>query len=117
MELKFDETVKNKLTDLTENKPADFVLDYDYSLSDDVAADACAIVDRLRLVALDKGKVPELFDGQISTALGTVYCKEWGKRFLDEDMSMRRTSTGLIEIMGAGGQLSPNAEIVDYRTK
>ena len=119
MNIKFDETVTSRIIALTAEKPADFVFDYDDSMNDAISADACAIVTRLKLIAVDKGQVPDLFDGIIESPLGDLHVKEWGKRFLDENMNMRMTESGngLIEIMGDGGILSSNAEIADYRTK
>lgn len=117
MNITFDDFVQNKIAALKLTAPALLALDYDDSLTPHGEADACAIVTRIRIVALsDKSALPTEFDGSIQSNLGEIAYKSFGQTFLDPNMKMRRAETGYrIEVMGDGGLLSSNAKIVDYR--
>ncbi|WP_205272656.1 iron-sulfur cluster biosynthesis family protein [Lactococcus taiwanensis] len=125
MEITFDETVTKRLLGLmgfqdkkdllTKPSAVDFVLDFDHTLSSEQLESTCCGITRYRIVAVEKGQVPPIFDGQISSSLGPFYCKKWGMMYFDETMNVRLTANHLIEIMGRGEQIAPHIEIVDYR--
>ncbi len=114
MNISFDETVKSRLAALTKNKSADFVLDFDHTLSRENVGQDCCGITRYRVVAVAKGQVPTIFDGKISSNFGDIFYQKWGKMYLDETMQIRMNGT-LIEIMGAGELIAPNIELVDFR--
>lgn len=78
MKIIFDKTVSEKLAKFGN---ADFVLDFDHELSEkNEAIDACAGgISRYRILAIDKGKLPEAFDAHMDSEFGPVYFKKWGK--------------------------------------
>lgn len=117
MEMTFDDTITERLTALQVNPPGDLVLDFDHTLSNDLVQSSCCGVTRYRIVAVDKSKVPDVFDGTIDSPLGKIYCKAWGKMYFDDNMNVRVTNNNLIEIMGDGERIAPHIEIVDYRSK
>ncbi|MDR0297152.1 MAG: iron-sulfur cluster biosynthesis family protein [Streptococcaceae bacterium] len=113
MNVKFDTNVLDKLSALTADKPAVLVLDYDYSVhADDIPADSCAMISRIRLLLLDAA--PEDFDTKINSNFGVVYAKELAQTFLDPEMSFRRGENGLWQVVGSS-VLDSNAQIVDER--
>lgn len=114
MKITFDENVLERLNNLS-NSDTIFALDYDNSLSDDVAASSCDIISRIRIVATAKEKLPKEFDGEMNSNLGTIIFKSYGKNFLENEMTMRKKNDGRLEVISSAGVLSPNAEIVDYR--
>lgn len=115
MKITFDETIKKRLIELTELSAADFVLDFDHTLSSENIGSSCCGITRYRIVAVKKGTVPAVFDGRIDSPLGEFFCKKWGMMYFDEEMNVRLTNNRLIEIMGRGEQIAPHIEIVDYR--
>ena len=115
MKITFDDTITQRLLALIEDKPADFVLDFDHTLSSETLLSSCCGITRYRIVAVNKGAVPKVFDGKISSPLGDFYCKAWGMMYFDENMRVRVTANHLIEIMGDGEKIAPHIEIVDYR--
>lgn len=116
MKITFDDTITRRLSAMIEDKPADFVLDFDHTLSDETVASTCCGITRYRIVAVNKGQVPAVFDGRIDSPLGDFYCKAWGMMYFDENMYVRMTPNHLIEIMGDGEKIAPHIEIVDYRS-
>ncbi|QPS71995.1 iron-sulfur cluster biosynthesis family protein [Lactococcus garvieae] len=116
MKITFDENVTQRLMAMISDKPADFVLDFDHTLSNETILSSCCGITRYRIVAVDKGGVPSVFDGKISSPLGDIYCKAWGKMYFDQNMQVRVTPNHLIEIMGDGEKIAPHIEIVDYRS-
>ena len=114
MKITFDETVKNRLAELTKSQAADFVLDFDHTLSRQNWGSDCCGVTRYRIVAVDKGQVPSIFDGIIPSNMGDIYVQNWGRMYLDEAMSIRQNGV-FTEFNGAGGQIAPNMEITDFR--
>lgn len=115
MKITFDDTVAQRLLTMIKTEAADFVLDFDHTLSKETIASTCCGITRYRIVAVDKGEVPAIFDGKIESPLGFFYCKAWGMMYFDENMQVRITSNHLIEIMGDGEKIAPHIEIVDYR--
>lgn len=114
MKITFDDAIKQRLSALTENQPADFVLDFDHTLSRENWGSDCCGVTRYRIVLVEKGQVPAIFDGTIESNFGPIFVQNWGRMYLDEDMSIR-LSGPFIEFNGAGGQIAPNMEIADFR--
>ena len=113
----FDEEVASRMKAFG---PTNFVLDFDHELSEkNEAVDACAGgISRYRIVAVDKGKVPEVFDGEIESVFGTIYYKGWGSVFFHEDLRAQvEGSYGLISLKTPGEYLSYNLLIVDFRGK
>ncbi|RZI48527.1 iron-sulfur cluster biosynthesis family protein [Lactococcus kimchii] len=117
MKITFDAAVTQQLLALTADSAVDFVLDFDHTLSEEVVGSSCCGITRYRIVAVDKGSVPAVFDGQLDSALGKFFCKKWGMMYFDEEMTVRTTANGLIEIMGRGELIAPHIELVDYRHK
>ena len=127
MEITFDEKINKILLELTGTKTSeelltkpsavDFVLDFDHTLSNELIDSSCCGITRYRIVAVDKGKVPAVFDGRIASPLGQFFCKKWGMMYFDDKMLVRKTENQLIEIMGRGEQIAPHIEIVDARGK
>ena len=117
MKITFDEKVTEKLQALG---AVDLVLDFDNTLSaEQISAGSCdAGLANFRLVAIDKGSLPEIFDASLESDLGPVFYKEWGGRFFNGDMLARvEGSYGLIALKNAGEYLSLNMTIVDLRGK
>lgn len=117
MKITFDDNITKHLSELTESKTGDFVLDFDHTLSTEMIDSSCCGITRYRIVLVDKGAVPAVFDGRIDSPMGEFFCKKWGMMYFDEEMNVRLTANHLIEIMGRGEQIAPHIEIVDYRQK
>lgn len=118
MKIIFDKTVSEKLAKFDN---ADFVLDFDHELSEkNEAIDACAGgISRYRILAIDKGKLPEAFDAHMDSEFGPVYFKKWGEMFWNaQDLHAKvEGSYNLIALKTDGEYLSHNLLIVDYRGK
>lgn len=114
MEITFDEMVKSLLMSLTKTEAADFVLDFDHTLSRTQVGQDCCGITRYRLVAVQHGQVPKDFDAVLPSNFGGIYYKSWGKMYLDPQMKIRKNGS-LIELMGDGELIAPNMEIVDFR--
>lgn len=114
MNITFDDHVKKRLSVLTENEAADFVLDFNHTLSRKSISQDCCGITCYRIVAVNKGKIPAFFDASIPSNFGPIYYYSWAKMYLDQDMKIRMNGP-LIEIMGSGELIAPNIEIVDYR--
>ena len=110
MNIKFDENVKTKIEELNADKLA---LDYNYSLSSDVEATSCDMIMRMRIVAVDS--LPEDFDATLDSELGEIFYKSYGERYLEDGMTLRKNSLGLIELAADSGLLAANVELVDLR--
>ncbi|MCL2858784.1 MAG: iron-sulfur cluster biosynthesis family protein [Streptococcaceae bacterium] len=115
MNMTFDASIKEQITTMIDGKPVDLVLDFDHTLSHELAESKCCGITRYRIVIADKNSLPDEFDGQFDSELGTFHCKAWGMMYFDEYMNVRKTDNGLTQIMGAGELIAPNIEIVDYR--
>ncbi|MBL3715365.1 iron-sulfur cluster biosynthesis family protein [Lactococcus muris] len=118
MKFIFDKEVGERLVKF-EN--ADFVLDFDHELSEkNESVDACAGgISRYRLLAIDKGKLPEVFDAHLDSEFGPIYFKKWGEMFWgSQDLYAKvEGSYNLIALKTEGEYLSHNLLIVDYRGK
>ena len=90
------------------------MLDFDHTLSRENWGSDCCGVTRYRLVAVDKGQVPAIFDGKITSNFGDIYVQSWGEMYLDTEMKIRQAGP-FIEFIGNGGQIAPNMEIADFR--
>ena len=77
MKIILDKTVSEKLAKFDN---ADFVLDFDHELSEkNEAIDACAGgISRYRILAIDKGKLPEAFDAHMDSEFGLFISKNGG---------------------------------------
>ncbi len=53
MKLTFDDTITQRLLALIEDEPADFVLDFDHTLSDEILSSSCCGITRYRIVAVN----------------------------------------------------------------
>lgn len=114
MNITFDDAVRDRLLLLKGSHEADLVLDFDHTLSRENIGQDCCGITRYRIVLVEKGSVPEVFNASISSNFGSVYFKEWGQMYLDDEMNIRFNGP-LIEIMGRGELIAPNIEIVDFR--
>ena len=118
MEINFDVEAQERLLLLS---ATDFVLDYDDSFimaGENVRADAYAvdtIMTRLRLIAVRSDEIPADFDGLVVPDTFRVHYREWGEMFLGKRLSIRKSSSGLIEAMNESGLISSNVQIVDAR--
>lgn len=109
MKITFDETVSQRLSELTKTIPADLVLDFDHTVSRELVGQDCCGITRYRLVLIEKNQLRDVFDG-------SIYYKKWGTIYLDPQMQIRKNSP-LIKIMSAGELIAPNIEIVDFRNE
>lgn len=118
MKIIFDENVSEKLAKFEDT---DLVLDFDHELSEKhEAVDACAGgISRYRILAIDKGKLPEVFDAHLDSDFGPVYFKKWGEMFWNgQDLHAKvEGSYNLIALKTDGEYLSHNLLVVDYRGK
>ncbi|WP_282674705.1 iron-sulfur cluster biosynthesis family protein [Lactococcus cremoris] len=117
MKITFDEKTAAKIKALGD---VDLVFDFDHTLSEvNTEVDACAgRISRYRIVAVEKGNVPEEFDASIDSEFGPIYYKGYGSYFFQDEMSTKiNTSYNLIELRSTAELLSPNLLIVDFRGK
>jgi len=107
MKITFDEKTANKIKAFGD---VDLVFDFDHTLSEvNTEVDACAGgISRYRIVAVEKGNVPEVFDASIDSEFGPIYYKGYTKI---------NPSYNLIELRSKAELLSPNLLIVDFRGK
>ncbi|MDR2834168.1 MAG: hypothetical protein LBV67_10680 [Streptococcaceae bacterium] len=114
MKITFDQAMQDKLGQYGE---VDFVLDIDHELTDGKSkmAMSCSGISRYRLIVVDKGVVPDIFDERIDSNLGTVYMKNYGKFYLDEELKIRIENNVFITLLSDGAIFSRNVELVDYR--
>ena len=115
MKITFDEKTAAKIKALGD---VDLVFDFDHTLSEvNTEVDACAGgISRYRIVAGEKGNVPEEFDASIDSEFGPIYYKGYGSYFFQDEMSTKiNTSYNLIELRSTAELLSPNLLIVDFR--
>ncbi|RZI48318.1 iron-sulfur cluster biosynthesis family protein [Lactococcus kimchii] len=117
MKITFDEKTAEKIKAFGD---VDLVFDFDHSLSEKLeAVDACAGgISRYRIVAVDKGTVPDVFDATIDSEFGPIYYKAYGTYFFQDEMStVINPSYNLIELRSTAELLSSNLLIVDFRDK
>ena len=113
----FDEKTADKIKAFGD---VDLVFDFDHTLSEvNTEVDACAGgISRYRIVAVEKGNVPEVFDASIDSEFGPIYYKGYGSYFFQDEMSTKiNPSYNLIELRSTAELLSPNLLIVDFRGK
>ena len=119
MKITFDEKTASKIKTFAD-EGAVLVFDFDHTISEkNVAVDSCAGgISRYRIVAIDPGTLPDLFDGQIESEFGPLYYKTYGGYFFHETMDTRiNTAYNLIELHSPAETLSQNLLIVDFRGK
>ncbi len=115
MKIKFDELTANKIKDWGD---VDLVFDFDHTLSETrTSVDACAGgISRYRIVAVNKGTVPEIFDASMDSQFGPIFYKKYGSYFFHEEMSTEMDPTyHLIQLKSPAELLSPNLLLVDFR--
>jgi uncharacterized protein YqkB len=117
MKITFDERTAGQIKAWGD---VDLVFDFDHTLSEKLeAVDACAGgISRYRLMAVEKGSVPEIFDAHIDSEFGPIYYKGFGSYFFHDEMTTRvNPSYNLIELKSPAELLSSNLLLVDFRKK
>ena len=117
MKIKFDEKTAEKIKKLGE---VDLVFDFDHTLSEkNTAVDTCAGgISRYRIVAVEKGNIPDEFDAMIESEFGPIYYKGYGAYFFQDEMyTVFNSSYNLIELRSTAERLSANLLIADFSGK
>lgn len=110
MKIKIEEGLLKRFNNF---ETAKYILDFDHTLSREAVSTDCCGITRFRLVLVDE--VPKIFDGQIESNIGTIYFKNWGKMYLDENMKLRPLSNGLVEFISDNSVIAQNVQIFDFR--
>ena len=107
MKITFDEQVLARLSNWSN---ADVVLDFDNTLGETGRpVEGCSIGTNYRLIAIDKGTVPEVFDIIIDSNLAPLHFKKYGGMTITENTDKR------IQFKAAGEIIDSNVQVLDYR--
>lgn len=113
MKITFDEQVLARLVDWSD---ADVVLDFDNTLGETGRpVEGCSIGTNYRLIAIDKGTVPEVFDVIIDSNLAPLHFKKYGEMFLENGMTITENTDKRVQLKAAGEVIDSNVQILNYR--
>ena len=113
MKITFDEQVLARLTDWSD---ADIVLDFDNTIGETGRpVEGCSIGTNYRLIAIDKGTVPDIFDVVIASNFAPKKKKKYGEMFLENDMTITENTDKRVQLKASGEVIDSNVQILDYR--
>lgn len=113
MKITFDEQVLARLTDWSD---ADIVLDFDNTIGETGRpVEGCSIGTNYRLIAIDKGTVPDIFDVVIASNFTPLHFKKYGEMFLENDMTITENTDKRVQLKASGEVIDSNVQILNYR--
>lgn len=114
MKITFDDNVLKKVASWSD---ADIVLDFDNTIGENGRAlEGCSIGTNYRLIAIDKGTVPEIFDVIIESNFAPLHFKKYGEMFLKHDMTLTEDAVKRVQLMESGEVIDSNVQVLDYRS-
>ncbi|GFH40329.1 iron-sulfur cluster biosynthesis family protein [Pseudolactococcus insecticola] len=113
MKITFDDKILAKVADFSD---ADLVLDFDNTIGENGRpVEGCSIGTNYRLIAINKGTVPESFDTVIDSNFAPLHFKKYGQMFLTKDMTLSEDSVRRVQLKESGEVIDSNVQILDYR--
>ena len=113
MKITFDEQVLARLTDWSD---ADIVLDFDNTIGETGRpVEGCSIGTNYRLIAIDKGTVPDIFDVVIASNFTHQHFKKYDEMFLKNDMTITENTDKRVQLKASGEVIDSNVQMTDHR--
>jgi uncharacterized protein YqkB len=113
MKITLDENVLKLVANWSD---ADVVLDFDNTIGKtERAVEGCAIGTNYRLIAIDKGTVPEVFDVIVESNFAPLHFKKYGEVFLKNDLTLTQDTSKRLQLKESGEIIDSNVQILDLR--
>ncbi|GFH42781.1 hypothetical protein Hs30E_13320 [Lactococcus hodotermopsidis] len=115
MKMTFDNKILKKVASWT---GADIVLDFDNTIGENGRpVEGCSIGTKFRLIAIDKGTVPEEFDVIIDSNFVPLHFKKYGEMFLKNEMTLSEDELKRAQLRENGEIIDSNVVLLDLRHK
>lgn len=115
MFLKISDEAQVKLTPYIESK-AVLILDLDDGVGKYSKMGVCSLDTSFRLLLLNQLQDKSDFDLTLDSTIGSIYIKDYSKRYLDEEMTLEvDPRLQVFQLKSPSGVLDGNVPIVDLR--
>ncbi|MDR1606055.1 MAG: iron-sulfur cluster biosynthesis family protein [Streptococcaceae bacterium] len=115
MKITFDAQVLARVANWTD---ADLILDFDQTIGENGRpVEGCSIGTNYRLIAIDKGTVPDVFDVIIDSNFAPLHFKAYGRVFLTKDMTLTENPDKRVQLKESGEVIDSNVQVLDFRTQ